>query len=154
MTRKAGATRHRVYADENINRRLRRLTEALRQRGFDVLTAVEAGTLGQDDDTQLAFAAALGRVLLTFNRRDFCRSHAAFLATGRQHAGIVLLPQSRVVARSVLRAAMLLDWLALQGDAPSPLLNWNDLQHALHAGLRLPGYGEHDLHIALGRAEI
>jgi hypothetical protein len=76
-----------------------------------VLTARDAGTLGQDDETQLAFAAAAGRTLLTFDRRDFRRTHAAFLRRGGRHPGIILLPQAASVVRSALRAAMLLDWL-------------------------------------------
>jgi predicted nuclease of predicted toxin-antitoxin system len=144
-----GGARPPVYADENVSRRL---TDALRERGFDVLAAREAGTLGQDDDAQLAFAAAAGRVLLSFDRHDFRRTHTAFLRRGGQHPGIVLLPQGAGVARSAIRTAMLLDWLAAQGPAAglSPLLNWNDLQRALHGGFRPPGYSEHEVLVALG----
>lgn len=140
-----------VYADENVSRRL---TDALRARGFDVLTAREAGTLGQDDVAQLAFAAAMDRVLLTFDRRDFRRTHAAFLQSSQHHAGIVLLPQSGSVARSTVRAAMLLDWLAWRPDEDAgPLVNWHDLQRALHAGLRLPGYTDHEMRVSLAELD-
>lgn len=140
-----------VYADENVNRRL---TDALRARGFDVLTAGEAGILGQDDAAQLAFAAAAGRVLLSFDRRDFRRTHAAFLQSGRRHVGIILLPQSRSVARSAVRAAMLLDWLATRPvETAATLVNWNDVQRRLHAGHRLPGYTDHEVRVALGELD-
>ena len=145
-----GGGRPRAYADENVSRRL---TDALRERGFDVHAAREAGTLGQDDDAQLAFAAAAGRVLLTFDRRDFRRTHAAFLQRGGRHPGIVLLPQGRSVTRAAVRAAMLLDWLAARPATPSPLLNWNDLQQALHAGFRLAGYGKEEVQLALGEQD-
>jgi hypothetical protein len=139
-----------VYTDENASRRF---TDALRARGFDVLTAREAGTLGQDDASQLAFAASAGRVLVTFDRRDFRRTHAAFISSGRQHAGIVLLPQSENLARTVARASMLLDWLAVSAPdnaGESPLVNWNDLQSLLHRRERIQGYSEQDVRLALG----
>jgi hypothetical protein len=139
-----------VYTDENASRRF---TDALRARGFDVLTAREAGTLGQDDAAQLAFAASTGRVLVTFDRRDFRRAHAAFMRSGRQHAGIVLLPQSENLARTVVRASMLLDWLAANASdnaGESPVVNWNDVQSLLHRGERIQGYSEQDVRLALG----
>ena len=46
-------------------------TRASGQRGFDVLSARDAGQLHLDDDEQLAFAVAQGRALVTHNRHDF-----------------------------------------------------------------------------------
>jgi predicted nuclease of predicted toxin-antitoxin system len=75
----------RLYADENFP-----LTavEALRRLGHDVLTAAEAGQAGQGiaDDALLAFAHALGRVVLTHNRKHFRNLHSA----GHAHSGLVL----------------------------------------------------------------
>jgi uncharacterized protein with PIN domain len=73
------------YADENFRKPI---VEALRLLGHDVLTAQEAGKagLGIDDDTVLADALAVGRILLTQNRRDFIRRHNA----GLPHQGIVV----------------------------------------------------------------
>ena len=139
-----------VYTDENASRRF---TDALRARGFDALTAREAGTLGQDDASQWAFAAATGRVLVTFAPCDFRRTHATFMSGGRQHAGIVLLPQSEDLARTVVRTSMLLDWLAASAPdnaGESSLVNWNDLQSLLHRGERIQGYSEQDVRLALG----
>ena len=72
-------------------------TEQLHQRGFDVLTAVEAGCAKEPDESQLVFATSLGRVLLTYNRMDFRRIHLACLQAGRSHAGIIVIPQSSEV---------------------------------------------------------
>jgi len=138
-----------VYADENVSRRV---TDALRERGFDVLTAYQATTLGQDDASQLTYAASLGRVLLTFDGRDFRRAHSAFLTQGGSHAGIILLPQSPYADRNTVRAAMMLHWLASHEGAGSLLLNWNDLQRRLHDGLRIPGFDNEGVRLALGRA--
>src|SRR5688572_23988727 len=90
-------------------------TDQLRQRGFDVLTAVEAGRSKEPDESQLVFAASLDCVLLTYNRSDFRRIHLAYLRAGRLHAGIILIPQSSVVIWRGLRAAMMLDWIGGSG---------------------------------------
>ena len=140
--------RPRAYADENVDARI---VEALRERGFEIVTARDVRMLGQTDDAQLAYAADQGRVLLTFDRGDFRRLHARFVEAGREHAGIALLPQSRLIARTIVRAAMMLDWLATLEHKSSPLVNWNDLQARLHRGERLPGYEEDEVAAALGQ---
>src|SRR5690242_11325779 len=136
-----------VYSDEDIDQPL---VHALRTRGFDVLTAAEAGTLGQSDEEQLAFAAAAGRVIVSYNRDDFRLLHEQFRRATCRHAGIVLLPQASPLPRRVLRASMLLDWLVQSGSSADRVVMWNDLQQALHRGFRLPGYGNHDVLVVLG----
>lgn len=69
------------------------LFRALRSRGVDVITVREADRLGYSDLEQLEWAAIEGRVIYTFNRRDFFQLHTAFLTQGRNHAGIILAPQ-------------------------------------------------------------
>lgn len=138
-----------VYADENIDARI---IDAVRARGFDVLTAGEAAMLGRSDEAQLAYAATIGRVFLTFDRGDFRRLHVRWRDAGREHVGIALLPQSRVRERTVVRACMLLDWLATLGPVTDRLVNSNELQLRLHFGEDLTGYGEDEVRIALGQA--
>src|SRR2546422_8277128 len=86
MTPSPRSDRPRIYADEDIDRPL---IEALRMRGFDVLTVQIARSFGEDDLSQLERATALGRVLLTFNRRHFRRPHARWIEGGRAHPSIV-----------------------------------------------------------------
>ena len=64
----------RLYADEDFSYPT---VEELRRLGHDVLTAQEAGEAGQGkaDDEVLAFAVALERAVITFNRRHFIRLH-------------------------------------------------------------------------------
>ena len=71
------------------------LVQALRSRAVDVITATEAGRLERSDEEQLEWAAQEGRVLYSFNARDFYRLHTLFLSAGRPHAGIILSPQQR-----------------------------------------------------------
>lgn len=78
-------TAHRLYADEDFDHPI---VHELRQFGHDVLTVQEAGRANQSvpDVEVLSDANALGRVVLTFNRRDFIRLHRSSAA----HAGIVV----------------------------------------------------------------
>lgn len=69
------------------------LTEALRLRGVDVVTALDAGLIEIPDEAHLTYAASEGRVLYSFNVSDFCRPHREFLGSGREHSGIVLARQ-------------------------------------------------------------
>ena len=71
-----------LYADEDF---ALPVVVALRNGGHDVLTAQEDGRTGIDDADLLARAHALGRVVLTFNRRHFERLHRL----GQAHSGIL-----------------------------------------------------------------
>lgn len=96
-----------LYLDEDLCRH--QLIGALRSRGFDVLTSFEAGMNGRSDDSQLAFAASHGRLLLSANARDFAQLHRDWVAQGKIHAGIILVPQQRYspgeIVRRLLRAS-------------------------------------------------
>jgi len=46
---------------------------------------------------------------------------------------------------------MLLDWLAMLPNWRSQLFRWGDLQFRLTQGFPMPGYGEDDVRLALGR---
>ena len=85
--------RSKLYLDEDAMDK--DLAEALRQRGVDVLTALEAGMIERPDPEHLKFAAAQGRVLYSFNVGDFAALHYDFMAHGKHHAGIVLAQQQR-----------------------------------------------------------
>ncbi len=73
-----------LYADENFPFPV---VLALRAAGHDVLTALADGRAGTGvpDPDVLARATALGRAVLTHNRKDFFRLHM----TDPGHAGIV-----------------------------------------------------------------
>ncbi len=83
------AERIKFYMDEHVPRRV---TEGLRRRGIDVLTAQEAGMLEVEDERHLAIALGRGRVIVAQDD-DFLHLHA----TGRQHTGIVYAPQQTAI---------------------------------------------------------
>ena len=91
----------RLYLDEDAMRHS--LVYALRARGIDVLTALEAGMIECDDRTHLEYATEQGRVLCTFNVGDFYRLHREYVALGRRHTGIILMQQQSYSVGKVLR---------------------------------------------------
>lgn len=79
-----------LYLDESIHESL---VLILRKFGFDAITTREAGQAGASDEQQLAYAASQGRVLVTFNVKDFAQLHRRYLSESRFHAGIIASPQ-------------------------------------------------------------
>lgn len=77
----------RLYFDEDVSASI---VDNLRQRGFDVTSARDAGRLQLDDASQLAFAAADGRAFVTHNRLDFEQLHQRYLSEGWKHHGIIV----------------------------------------------------------------
>jgi hypothetical protein len=102
-----------LYVDEDAMHH--GLVAGLRARAVDVLTVFEAGLLGQDDETQLDFAARESRVLYSFNVGHFCRLHGDWLRTARSHAGIVVVVRQRYAVGEQLRR--LLQLIAKENDA-------------------------------------
>jgi hypothetical protein len=75
-----------LYADEDFTFTA---VEELRRLGHDVVTAQEDGRRGTPDPDVLARAHALGRAVLTHNRRHFERLHNQ----GQPHSGILSAKQ-------------------------------------------------------------
>jgi uncharacterized protein with PIN domain len=80
------------------------LAEALRTQGYD---AAEGRLLPldvqQDDEALLEEAARQERAVLTCNysdpRSNFCVLHEQWQSRGKEHAGIILVPQHQVSSR-------------------------------------------------------
>ena len=89
---------------------------ALRKAALDAISTPEAGRLGESDESQLAWAADQGRVLMTFNGAHFSALHSTWIGTGRHHAGIVLSSQRPIgdVVRRLLHLADTLNTTAMQ----------------------------------------
>jgi Domain of unknown function (DUF5615) len=83
----------RIYIDEDSMSRA--FVLALRSRNIDVLTALEARMIEREDRAHLMFAAAQGRVLYTFNVRDFYALHTQLVAEGGSHSGLILARQQQ-----------------------------------------------------------
>lgn len=79
---------------------------ALRARSVDVLTVADAGMLHKSDEEQLMWAAEKGRVIFSFNARDFYCLHTLFLEQGSSHAGIILALQQRYGVGDLMRGVL------------------------------------------------
>jgi hypothetical protein len=97
----------RLYLDEDSSAHA--LVRALRDKGFEVETASEAGMLYQSDENQLEYAAAATSALFSFNRADFYRLHTEWLSIGRHHSGIVLSYQRLGLGETIRRLERLLE---------------------------------------------
>jgi len=91
----------RIYFDEDAMDS--DLVAALRSRGVEVATALDAGLIGKTDEEQLIFATEQGCILYTFNISDFYRLHTRWTGAGREHGGIILVPQQRFSVGEQLR---------------------------------------------------
>jgi hypothetical protein len=85
--------RIRFYIDEDAMRGS--FVAALRGADLDVVTVAEAQRSGYSDLEQLAWATEQSRVLYSFNVKDFAVLHNQYLAQGKSHAGIVVVPRQR-----------------------------------------------------------
>jgi hypothetical protein len=84
----------RLYTNENFPLKAAVFLRAL---GHDVLTSQEAGNANQavSDAEVLRFGTAMGRAILTINKRDFVRLHQ----TQPSHAGIIVCSQDPDLTR-------------------------------------------------------
>ena len=92
----------RLYLDEDVDPMLARV---LMDRGYDVLTTIDAGRTSATDADQMAFAVREGRAILTHNVAHFSVLARQYALAGWEHHGVVLsdqLPLKELLAR-VLR---------------------------------------------------
>ena len=93
----------KLYLDEDVSVLL---AELLRSHGVDVVTARDALTLGNSDESQLEFAINQGRAIVTHNRLDFKTLHRNRLAAQQSHTGILIAnrrPSTAELARRVMK---------------------------------------------------
>ena len=76
--------------DENVQASV---AEGLRGRGVDAATVWEWGLEGATDEDLLREAAKRGRVVVTYNVRDFVKLHIRWVEEGRKHCGIIVSRQ-------------------------------------------------------------
>jgi predicted nuclease of predicted toxin-antitoxin system len=75
-----------LYLDEDVNVLI---ADLLRARGFDVITARDAGQLHATDAEQLAYAISQLRTLVTHNRTDFEELVQSYFDSGQTHYGVI-----------------------------------------------------------------
>jgi predicted nuclease of predicted toxin-antitoxin system len=80
------------YMDTHVHQAI---TDGLRLRGIDVLTAREDGMHEADDDTLLERATELDRVLFTFDE-DFKKETTRWQGMGRDFTGVIYIHLHKV----------------------------------------------------------
>lgn len=90
----------RALLDEQLSPQIAAL---LRRAGHDVIAVVDRDDLvGRSDRIVFEVATGEGRTVITNNVKDFRPLTAEWLAQGRTHAGLVLLPSSRTRTRAAV----------------------------------------------------
>lgn len=77
----------RLYLDEDVNVLV---ADLLRARGFDAITARDAGQLRATDAVQFTYAISQARTLVTHNRADFEELIQSYFNSGQMHYGVIL----------------------------------------------------------------
>lgn len=112
----------KLFTDEDV---YAAVAVALRKAGTDAISTPESGRLGETDESQLAWATADGRAIVTMNVADFAALHDRWLKRGLHHAGIVVSQQRPIgdMIRRLSRLANTLDSESLR-DRLEFLGNW------------------------------
>lgn len=91
----------RLYLDEDMHKLV---AEAMRLRGFDVVSVFEAGLCGLDDSEQLAHAATEHRAIVTYSSLVSITKTVRFAPPALGGLPGLALPRSPRDARAVSRA--------------------------------------------------
>ena len=83
----------RLLLDEDVRPLL---AELLRDRGFDVVSAVAEGLGAAEDEEVLEFAVDQGRTLLTHNVEHFIELASTYARKGWEHHGIIVAAQAPI----------------------------------------------------------
>jgi predicted nuclease of predicted toxin-antitoxin system len=108
----------RLYLDEDVHKAV---APALQARGFDAVSVHGLRHYGWSDAEHLAYAAAEGRVIFTFNAADYIALHKDCLSQGKSHAGIIVSRQ-HAIRETVRRLLDLLNRVA--GDEMKNQFRW------------------------------
>ena len=111
----------RLFLDAHISGP--RIARVLRERGHDVRAADEERELdGLEDEQLLELAAADGRLMITFDVKDFTVIARRWAEAGRAHAGLGI-----VVGIDHSEFGAILDALSRELDARPAESDWSDL---------------------------
>lgn len=96
----------RLYIDEDAMDE--DFLRALRSRNVDVTTPKDVGMLHRSDEDQLSWAMENGRVIFTFNVRDFNQLHSIWNEKGLIHSGMIFASQQRYGIGELMRRVLLI----------------------------------------------
>jgi hypothetical protein len=108
----------RLYLDVHVHSAI---TQGLRDRGVDVVTAQEDGASEFDDPSLLDRATELHRILFTQDQ-DFLTESARRQRSGEPFAGVIFAPQSRQAIGTYIRDLELIALACEPGELADRLL--------------------------------
>jgi predicted nuclease of predicted toxin-antitoxin system len=76
------------YTDDDVNGKAIKIA---RNRGVAILTTLEAGRAGAEDDAHFAYAIEHNYIMVTANRLDFEDLFYEWAKTGKDHPGLILI---------------------------------------------------------------
>jgi hypothetical protein len=94
----------KLYLDEDISPKV---SELLREKGVDAVSAHERDMKGASDEEQLTAAVTEGRAMVTRNRNDFITLTVRFYQDLWPHHGLIIVPHSIQGAHFSLLANLL-----------------------------------------------
>ena len=81
----------KLYLDEDISPRV---SELLRKKGINAVSAHQKDMRGASDEEQLTAAVNEERVMVTRNRNDFITLTVRFFQDLKPHFGLIIVPHS------------------------------------------------------------
>jgi hypothetical protein len=111
------AERFPLYTDADIHQPL---IKALRERGWDVVRAIDTFPEGTEDEVHFEHAAKENRVLVTNDRRIEAIANR-WLEEGRAFRGLILWPQSHYQRLSYAQLVSQIE--ALSEPFPHPVIH-------------------------------
>lgn len=102
--------RIKLYLDEDVPLSL---SEALKNRGVDLLTTQESKNTGNTDREQIEFAVIRRRAFLTHNKVDFIRLHSSLIEKNHPHYGIIVSDQLPI---GVLLKRIMNCWFTVEAE--------------------------------------
>jgi hypothetical protein len=117
------------YLDEQVPELL---VTVLRSSGYDAVTANQLGNKGLHDGRQLLIATNAGRVLVTYNAKEFTLLHRSWqdwssawqVDDVARHAGIMLIYSSRGLGSQEIARAIV-GFAGTTNDQTNRLVAWN-----------------------------
>ena len=105
----------RFHLDQDVDVEL---AFRLRKRAHSALTAPDAGSTSLSNGSQLDYAASVGRVPVTHNRRHFRRLHKQWQSEARKQCAIVISRHMNTdeLERRLLRFAETVDEDVVAGE--------------------------------------
>ncbi|MBI5034064.1 MAG: DUF5615 family PIN-like protein [Chloroflexi bacterium] len=79
-----------LYLDADVSKKL---ASAIRDNGFDAVSAKEVGNAELDDHAQMEYAIAQHRAILTHNSQHFMPLMNEYWRAGKEHYGIIISQQ-------------------------------------------------------------